>query len=114
MVVYGCEVSQFYSLDCLKGHVNLQRMRCHIVYKLKEVESGKDFRIGQIIQIVVSCCFLNNGAVLQNHLDLHAVLWLESYMVKWPKSLIVVSHAREFLNTVRVLGKKCLSYCNLV
>ncbi|KAK7306858.1 hypothetical protein VNO77_44818 [Canavalia gladiata] len=35
-----------------------------------------------------------------NHLDLHAVLWLESYLVKWPKTFIVVSHAREFLNTV--------------
>ncbi|XP_021816509.1 ABC transporter F family member 3 isoform X1 [Prunus avium] len=36
----------------------------------------------------------------QNHLDLHAVLWLETYLVKWPKTCIVVSHAREFLNTV--------------
>ncbi|CAN1138995.1 ABC transporter F family member 3 [Linum perenne] len=35
-----------------------------------------------------------------NHLDLHAVLWLESYLVKWPKTFLVVSHAREFLNTV--------------
>ncbi|KAF2313493.1 hypothetical protein GH714_011250 [Hevea brasiliensis] len=35
-----------------------------------------------------------------NHLDLHAVLWLESYLMKWPKTFIVVSHAREFLNTV--------------
>ncbi|KAH0975077.1 hypothetical protein GBA52_016976 [Prunus armeniaca] len=35
-----------------------------------------------------------------NHLDLHAVLWLETYLVKWPKTCIVVSHAREFLNTV--------------
>ncbi|KAF6136188.1 hypothetical protein GIB67_001597 [Kingdonia uniflora] len=35
-----------------------------------------------------------------NHLDLHAVLWLESYLLKWPKTFIVVSHAREFLNTV--------------
>ncbi|KAL8150296.1 hypothetical protein V2J09_020104 [Rumex salicifolius] len=35
-----------------------------------------------------------------NHLDLHAVLWLENYLVKWPKTFIVVSHAREFLNTV--------------
>ncbi|KAH9769893.1 ABC transporter F family member 3 [Citrus sinensis] len=34
-----------------------------------------------------------------NHLDLHAVLWLESYLVKWPKTFIVVSYAREFLNT---------------
>lgn len=35
-----------------------------------------------------------------NHLDLHAVLWLENYLVKWPKTFIVVSHAREFLNSV--------------
>ncbi|KAJ1694600.1 hypothetical protein LUZ63_011298 [Rhynchospora breviuscula] len=35
-----------------------------------------------------------------NHLDLHAVLWLESYLTKWPKTFIVVSHARDFLNTV--------------
>jgi len=41
-----------------------------------------------------------NFVLLQNHLDLHAVLWLESYLVKWPKTFIVVSHAREFLNTV--------------
>ncbi|KAL0331716.1 UNVERIFIED_CONTAM: ABC transporter F family member 3 [Sesamum angustifolium] len=34
-----------------------------------------------------------------NHLDLHAVLWLETYLVKWPKTFIVVSHAREFLNS---------------
>nr|QNQ79026.1 ABC transporter F family member 3 [Paeonia lactiflora] len=35
-----------------------------------------------------------------NHLDLHAVLWLETYLLKWPKTFIVVSHARQFLNTV--------------
>ncbi|PON73599.1 Phosphonate C-P lyase system [Parasponia andersonii] len=50
-----------------------------------------------------------------NHLDLHAVLWLESYLVKWPKTFIVVSHAREFLNTVvtdilHLHGQKLNSY----
>ncbi|KAG6468533.1 hypothetical protein ZIOFF_073221 [Zingiber officinale] len=50
-----------------------------------------------------------------NHLDLHAVLWLESYLVKWPKTFIVVSHAREFLNTVvtdilHLHGKQLTSY----
>jgi ATPase subunit of ABC transporter with duplicated ATPase domains len=28
------------------------------------------------------------------------VLWLQDYLLKWPKTLVVVSHAREFLNTV--------------
>ncbi|KAK1283349.1 ABC transporter F family member 3 [Acorus calamus] len=50
-----------------------------------------------------------------NHLDLHAVLWLESYLVKWPKTFIVVSHAREFLNTVvtdiiHLHGQKLITY----
>ncbi|XP_072993788.1 ABC transporter F family member 3, partial [Typha latifolia] len=50
-----------------------------------------------------------------NHLDLHAVLWLESYLLKWPKTFIVVSHAREFLNTVvtdilHLHGQKLTAY----
>lgn len=53
-----------------------------------------------------------------NHLDLHAVLWLESYLVKWPKTFIVVSHAREFLNTVvtdilHLHGQKLTAYKGL-
>lgn len=50
-----------------------------------------------------------------NHLDLHAVLWLESYLMKWPKTFIVVSHAREFLNMVvtdviHLHGQKLTAY----
>jgi len=36
-----------------------------------------------------------------NHLDLHAVLWLESFLKnKWAKTVVIVSHARSFLNEV--------------
>ncbi|GMI89055.1 ATP-binding cassette F4, general control non-repressible 4 [Hibiscus trionum] len=35
-----------------------------------------------------------------NHLDLRAVLWLEEYLFRWKKTLVVVSHDRDFLNTV--------------
>lgn len=35
-----------------------------------------------------------------NHLDMNAVMWLEDYLIKWPYTLIVVSHARDFINTV--------------
>jgi len=35
-----------------------------------------------------------------NHLDLFACLWLESYLVNWSKTLVIVSHQREFLNAV--------------
>ncbi|XP_071696656.1 ABC transporter F family member 4 [Rutidosis leptorrhynchoides] len=35
-----------------------------------------------------------------NHLDLRAVLWLEEYLIRWKKTLVVVSHDRDFLNSV--------------
>lgn len=31
---------------------------------------------------------------------MRAVLWLEEYLTRWKKTLVVVSHDREFLNTV--------------
>ena len=34
-----------------------------------------------------------------NHLDLEAILWLEQYLARYPGSILLVSHDREFLNT---------------
>lgn len=36
-----------------------------------------------------------------NMLDIKAILWLEKYLQTWPKTLLVVSHDRKFLDTVR-------------
>jgi len=35
-----------------------------------------------------------------NHLDFHAVIWLEHFLSQWENTLIVVSHQREFMNSV--------------
>lgn len=35
-----------------------------------------------------------------NMLDIKAILWLERYLQTWPKTLLVVSHDRKFLDTV--------------
>lgn len=35
-----------------------------------------------------------------NHLDLDAVMWLEDYIINCKHTVVVVSHAREFLNNV--------------
>ena len=35
-----------------------------------------------------------------NHLDLDAVLWLEQYLLKYPGTLLLISHDREFLDNV--------------
>lgn len=35
-----------------------------------------------------------------NHLDLNAVIWLDDYLTKWKKTLLVVSHDQDFLNSI--------------
>ncbi|WP_159982181.1 MULTISPECIES: ABC-F family ATP-binding cassette domain-containing protein [unclassified Novosphingobium] len=35
-----------------------------------------------------------------NHLDLEATLWLENFLKGYPKTLLVISHERDLLNTV--------------
>jgi len=34
-----------------------------------------------------------------NHLDLNAVIWLDDYLQKWKKTLLIVSHDQDFLNS---------------
>eukprot|EP01130_Rhizamoeba_saxonica_P015662 TRINITY_DN7075_c0_g1_i2.p1 TRINITY_DN7075_c0_g1~~TRINITY_DN7075_c0_g1_i2.p1 ORF type:complete len:661 (+),score=207.90 TRINITY_DN7075_c0_g1_i2:81-1985(+) len=50
-----------------------------------------------------------------NHLDLNACIWLEEYLRKWKKTLIVVSHDRDFLDwivtdTIEILDQKMFYY----
>jgi len=50
-----------------------------------------------------------------NHLDLNAVIWLDDYLQKWKKTLLIVSHDQEFLNSVcqeiiHLDSKKLVSY----
>jgi ATP-binding cassette subfamily F protein 1 len=50
-----------------------------------------------------------------NHLDLNAVIWLDDYLQKWKKTLLVVSHDQDFLNSVcqeiiHLDDKKLVSY----
>lgn len=35
-----------------------------------------------------------------NHLDMEAVIWLENYLSKWNRILLLVSHSQDFLNNV--------------
>jgi len=35
-----------------------------------------------------------------NHLDMEAVIWLEDYLSKWKRILLLVSHSQDFLNNV--------------
>jgi len=35
-----------------------------------------------------------------NHLDLEACVWLEHYLQRYPKCLVIISHSQDFLNGV--------------
>ena len=50
-----------------------------------------------------------------NHLDLNAVIWLDDYLQKWKKTLLIVSHDQDFLNSVceeilHLEDKKIITY----
>merc|ERR1719487_2899318 len=50
-----------------------------------------------------------------NHLDLDAVLWLDDYLCKYPKTLFVVSHDADFLDSVctdvvHLEERNCIQY----
>lgn len=49
-----------------------------------------------------------------NHLDMEAVVWLEDYLSKWDKILLMVSHSQDFMNSVCThivhLSQKKLQY----
>lgn len=50
-----------------------------------------------------------------NHLDLNAVIWLDDYLLKWKKTLLIVSHDQDFLNSIcqeilHIEDKKLITY----
>lgn len=49
-----------------------------------------------------------------NHLDFHALVWLENFLANWKKTLLIVSHQRDFINGVVTdiihLANKKLNY----
>ncbi len=65
--------------------------------------------------VCVNAYFAPLASSRTNHLDLEAVLWLESYLQSYRHTVIVVSHDRSFLNevctdTVEFKSKKLTYY----
>jgi ATP-binding cassette, subfamily F, member 1 len=50
-----------------------------------------------------------------SEVDLNAVIWLDDYLQKWKKTLLIVSHDQDFLNSVcqeilHLESKKLITY----
>jgi ATP-binding cassette, subfamily F, member 2 len=67
--------------------------------KTKDMSGGWRMRVAlaKALFIKPSLLLLDDPTA---HLDLEACVWLEEYMKKWEKTLILVSHSMDFLNGV--------------
>ncbi len=67
--------------------------------RMKQLEGGDKVRV-----LLAQALFGNPDVLLldepTNHLDLKSITWLEEYLIRFPNTVIVVSHDRHFLNQV--------------
>lgn len=70
-----------------------------------QMKKTKDFSGGWLMRIsLAKALYLNPSFLIldepSNHLDLGAVVWLEGYLAKFSRILLMVSHSQDFMNGV--------------
>lgn len=67
--------------------------------KTKDMSGGWRMRValGKALFVTPSLLLLDDPTA---HLDLEACVWLEEYLKKWERTLVLVSHSQDFINGV--------------
>uniref|UniRef100_A0A7S3KVU2 ABC transporter domain-containing protein n=1 Tax=Amphora coffeiformis TaxID=265554 RepID=A0A7S3KVU2_9STRA len=67
--------------------------------KTKDFSGGWRMRVSLARALFIQpvCLLLDEPT---NHLDMEAVIWLEDYLSRWDRILLLVSHSQDFLNNV--------------
>ena len=94
-------------VDAYKAEGKARKILSGLGFSYNEVTVKKscEYSGGWRMRIALACALFGEPDLLildepTNHLDIPAVIWLESYLSKWKKSLLLVSHDRNFLDVV--------------
>jgi len=102
----GKIIDQLDQIDSCKDESIVRKILYGIGFSKEEQEMPtSSFSGGWRMKISLAKALYMNPILLlldepTNHLDLNAVIWLTDYLRRWKKTLIIVSHSRNFLNEI--------------
>ncbi len=96
----------FQHLDGYRMHSHAAKLLNGLGFKDSEINNEvKSFSGGWRMRLNLAQCLINPADILlldepTNHLDLDALIWLERFLKKSNKTLIIISHDKTFINQV--------------